>query len=252
MLFLLSLYTLLLHEYNCLSLSSDTSTPVGQMPSIVYAAREGSSTTNSFLIYNSAQGLESIHCYDDLCDKQTRQTLKCDTKIYSSSMIALTNSPSQQGCSKYFDDISKKLYCWYYIVIGYGSLTESSSSSVSSVSFITCYGENCDRNYMNEIVIDTSFDDNSLYPFGYATSISTYFNGYVRYPMFTYSKYDHKLNKYVLNTIICLSFECDKWIGKEQPGYVSTPPYVILGILYVYLYILALNNIVYTVYICRI
>lgn len=221
---------------------SDTSVPVGQNPSIVYDPKQNG---NTFLIYNSAQGLQSMYCEDSRCDKNIPQTLKCDAKLYASALLAIPMDENGHGpCNKTITTSSssshnngdnagqetKTVYCTYYMVIGYGSLTSSKSSGTSSVSFIICYDSFCSLDTMDEIVIDTAFNDEP-YSFGYSISLTRWveLSSGKRYPMFTYSKYSTILNKYILNVIICLNVICSKWIGKNYESFASNPPYVILG-----------------------
>ena len=185
----------------------------------------------TFLIYNSAQGLGSKYCQDPSCSSYTKQTLKCDAKLYSSALISINyESQKWSQCTKSFKEkgTDKTLYCTYYIVIGYGSLTSQSSSKVS---FIVCYDRECNTKYLEETIIDTSFDLNSNKPMGYSLSLSTYSDAASgnQYPMFTYSKYSATLKQFVLNVIICLDFHCSTWIGKSMSSFASNPPYLTLG-----------------------
>ena len=221
--------------------AGDASLPVGQSPAIVYTPNQKGKDT--FLIYISAQGLQSEHCSNvgDQYPQCDTKTLKCDTKLYSSAVYAVNYTHDYfSECGKHVssESMSKNnrnrggsswMECRYYMVIGYGSLTAKTQSS--SVSLLICYDDDCDT--MDDILIDTNeFDSTLTYTFGYSISLTTYYNklNNQRYPMFTYSKFDSDTTKkYILNVIICLDSFCNTWIGKSEQQFASHPPYVILG-----------------------
>ena len=218
---LMILITVIVYLWMNIVLGITGSSPIGQDPSIVYAPY----TTNGFLIYSGASGLESMYCEDEKCMKTINQTLIQNVNnIYSSSLLSINTGSSIQNCSNIINN--KLYYCYYYIVVGYNK------SSKNIVSFIICYDKFC-NNY-SENIIDSTND--MIHSFGYSISLSTYtaYNGNNNnkkqiYPMFTYSKYNEYLNEYILNVIICLDFLCNSYIGKDINNNNELPPYILLG-----------------------
>ncbi len=120
--------------------------------------------------------LESMCCENSYCGSSIKQTLKCDAKLYSSSLISIDYTQSSySSCFKTVPNkdgkTDKTLYCTYYIAIGYGSLR--SKQNTNSVSFIVCYDNICDIDNMEEQVIETSFNSDSISLTTYSDSLTT-------------------------------------------------------------------------------